>query len=108
VKRKRTFVLESPTIKDRQLIAVIVSRAVDELVTLFLRGDLIDLMADLALCRRRYRLDLERLFTLDRDEFLREILRINHNIDRETGKLPEGFTARYLPEKKMARERRSV
>jgi hypothetical protein len=82
--------------KDRQLIVVIVSRAVDELVTLFLRGDLVDLMADLALCHRRYRLDLERLFILDKDEFAREITNISHRIDRETGKIPEGFTPRYL------------
>jgi hypothetical protein len=85
--------------KDRQLITVIVSRAVDELVTLFLRGDLIDLMADLALCHRRYRLDLEKLFTLGKDEFAREITTINHRINRMTGKLPEGFTPRYLKQK---------
>jgi hypothetical protein len=89
--------------KDRQLVAVIVSRAVDELVTLFLRGDLIDLMADLALCHRRYRLDLETLFTLDKDGFCREITNINHRIDRKTGKMPEGFTPRYLKKKETVK-----
>jgi hypothetical protein len=88
--------------KDRQLIVAIVCRAVDELVTLFLRGDLVDLMADLALCRRRYRLDLEKLFTLGRDEFCREITNINHRINRKTGEMPEGFMPRYLKKKEAA------
>jgi hypothetical protein len=91
--------------KDRQLISVIVSRAVDELVTLFLRGDFIDLMADLALCRRRYRLDLEKLSALGRDEFCREITNINHRIDRKTGEMPEGFMPRYLRKKETAKGR---
>jgi hypothetical protein len=85
--------------KDWPRIERIVCRAVDELVTLFLRGDLIDLMADLALCRRRYRLDLEKLFSLGKNEFAREITTINHRINRKTGKLPEGFTPRYLKKK---------
>ena len=89
--------------KNRRLIAVIVSRAVDELVTLFLRGDLVDLMADLALCNRRYRLDLERLFTLGGDDFCREITNINHRIDRKTGKMPEGFMPRYLKKKEAVK-----
>jgi hypothetical protein len=89
--------------KDRQRITVIVSRAVDELVTLFLRGDLVDLMADLALCRRRYRLDLEKLSALGRDDFCREITNINHRIDRKTGKMPEGFTPRYLKKKETVK-----
>jgi hypothetical protein len=87
--------------KDRRLIVAIAARAVDELVTLFLRGDLIDLMADLTLCHRRYRLDLEQLFALDKSEFLQEIVHINHNVDRKTGKMPEGFTPR-CPLKKEA------
>jgi hypothetical protein len=91
------------TEKDRQFVTAIVSRAVDELVTLFLRGDLIDLMADLALCHRRYRLDLEKLFTLGRDEFAREITTINHRVNRKTGKMPEGFTPRYLRKKETAK-----
>jgi hypothetical protein len=89
--------------KDRQLITVIVSRAVDELITLFLWGDLIDLMADLALCHRRYRLDLEKLFTLGKDEFAREITTINHRINRKTGKMPEGFMPRYLKKKETVK-----
>ena len=89
--------------KDRRLITVIVSRAVEELVTLFLRGDLFDLMADLTLCRRRYRLDLEKLSALGRDDFFREITSINHRIDRKTGKMPEGFPPRYPREKREAK-----
>jgi hypothetical protein len=85
--------------RDRRLIAVITSRAVDELVAPFLRGDLIDLMADLALCHRRYRLDFEKLFTLGRDEFHQELIRINRLIDRKTGKMPERFMPRYLKKK---------
>jgi hypothetical protein len=85
--------------KDRSLITAIVSRAVDELVTLFLRGDLIDLMADLALCRRRCRLDLEQLYAAGRDEFFKEIININRLIDRKTGKMPGSFTPRYLKKK---------
>jgi hypothetical protein len=82
--------------KDQQRIIEIVSRAVEELVTLFLRGDLVDLMADLALCHRRYRLDFEKLFFLGRDDFCREITNISHRIDRETGKMPEDFLPRHL------------
>jgi hypothetical protein len=89
--------------KDRQLIAVIVSRAVDELVTLFLRGDLVDLTADLVLCHRRYRLDLEKLSTLGRDEFFQAIIRINRLIDRKTGKIPERFIPRYLLKKETGK-----
>jgi hypothetical protein len=88
--------------KDRQLIVGIVCRAVDELVMLFLRGDLVDLMADLALCHRRYRLDLEKLFTLNKDEFAWETTNINHRINRKTGKMPEGFMPRYLKKKEGA------
>jgi hypothetical protein len=91
--------------RDRQLIVAIACRAVDETVTIFLRGDLIDLMTDLVLCRRRYRLDLERLFTLGRDDFCREITSINHRIDRDTGKMPEGFMPRYLLEEKAVKGR---
>jgi hypothetical protein len=91
--------------KDRQLIAVIVSRAVDELVTLFLRGDLIDLMADLALCHRRYRLNLEKLSSLGRDDFCREITNINHRVNRDTGEMPEGFMLRYLLKRETAKGR---
>jgi hypothetical protein len=90
--------------KDRQLVVAIACRAVDELVTIFLRGDLVDLMTDLALCHRRYRLDLEKLFTLGRDDFCREITNINHRIDRGTGKIPEGFIPRHLLNKKAVRE----
>ena len=93
--------------KDRQLITVIVIRAVDELVALFLLGDLFDLMADLALCRRRYRLDLEKLSALGRDDFFREIININHHIDRKTGKMPEGFMSRCLPEKEAVIRRKA-
>jgi hypothetical protein len=89
--------------RDRQLIVGIVCRAVDELVTLFLRGDLVDLMADLALCHRRYRLDLKRLSALGKDEFCREITTINHRIDRKTGEMPEGFMPRYLKKKEAAK-----
>lgn len=85
--------------KDRQLIVAIACRAIEELVTLFLRGDLVDLMADLALCHHRYRLDLEKLFTLGRDDFCREITNINHRINRNTGKMPQGFTPRHLKQK---------
>jgi hypothetical protein len=88
--------------KDRRLIAGIITRAVEELVTVFLRGDLIDLMEDLALCRRRYRLDLEKLSALGRDDFFRETLNINRHINRKTGKMPEGFIPRYLLENKEA------
>jgi hypothetical protein len=89
--------------KDRQLIAVIACRAVDEMVTIFLRGDLVDFITDLALCRRRYRLDLEKLFTLGKEEFFRETTNINHRINRNTGKLPEGFIPRHLLKKEEAR-----
>jgi hypothetical protein len=89
--------------KDRRLIVAIAVRAVDELVTIFLRGDLIDLMADLALCHRRYRLDLERLLTLGKDDFLREITNINHRVNRNTGKMPEGFTPRCLLKKEAVK-----
>jgi hypothetical protein len=85
--------------KDRRLIVAIVSRAVDEMVTLFLRGDLVDLMADLTVCHRRYRLDLETLSALGRDDFFREITNINHRVNRKTGEMPEGFTPRYPPKK---------
>ena len=85
--------------KHRRLIVDIACRAVDELVPLFLRGDLFDLMADLALYHRRYRLDFEKLSALGRDDFCREITNINHRINRETGEMPEGFTPRYLKKK---------
>jgi hypothetical protein len=85
--------------KDRDRIVSIVCRAVDELVTLFLRGDLVDLMADLALCHRRYRLDLDGLLAAGKDDFIREIIRINHRIDRKTGKLLDGFAPRFLAKK---------
>jgi hypothetical protein len=88
--------------KDRQLIVAIACRAVDELVTLFLRGDLVDLMADLALCHRRYRLDLEKLFTLGKDEFCQETTNISHRINRKTGEMPEGFMPRCLKKKEAA------
>jgi hypothetical protein len=81
--------------KDWPCIERIVSRAVDELIPLFLRGDLFDLMADLTLCHRRYRLNLEQLATAGQDEFFQEIIRINRTIDRKTGKLPEGVMPRY-------------
>jgi hypothetical protein len=89
--------------KDRRLIMDIVSRAVEELVTLFLRGDLVDLMADLALCHSRYRLDLERLFILGKEDFCREITNINHRINRNTGKMPEGFAPRCLKKKEAVK-----
>jgi hypothetical protein len=87
--------------KDRQRIEGIVSRAVDELVTLFLRGDLFGLMADLALCRRQ--LDLEQLYAAGKNEFFQEVIRINRSIDRKTGRLPEGFTPRYPPNRKAVK-----
>jgi hypothetical protein len=91
--------------KDWQLIAAIVSRAVDEMVTLFLLGDLVDLMADLALCHRRYRLDLEKLFTLGKDDFCREITGISRCVNRNTGEMPEGFMPRYLLKKEAVKGR---
>jgi hypothetical protein len=91
--------------KDRQCIAAIACRAVEETVTIFLRGDLFDLMADLALCHHRYRLDLEKLLALGKDEFLRETTNINHRINRETGEMPEGFMPRYLKKKEAAKRR---
>jgi hypothetical protein len=87
--------------KDRQLIMEIVSRAVDEAVTIFLRGDLVGLEADLARCRRR--LDLKRLSAAGKDEFFQEIIRINRSIDRKTGKLPEAFTPRFLKKKEAVK-----
>jgi hypothetical protein len=89
--------------RDRQLIVGIVCRAVDEMVTIFLRGDLVNLMADLALCHRRYRLDLKGLSVLGKDEFCREITNINHRINRKTGEMPEGFMPRYLKKKDAVR-----
>jgi hypothetical protein len=56
-------------------------------------------MADLALCHRRYRLDLEQLFIAEKDEFFQEINRISRLIDRKTGKMPERFMPRYLKQK---------
>jgi hypothetical protein len=85
--------------KDRQLIVAIVCRAVDELVTLFLRGDINDLKADLTLCHHRYRLDLEKLFILGKDEFRREIININHLVNRKTGEMPKAFIPRHLKKK---------
>lgn len=81
---------------DRRLIMNIVSRAVDEMVTIFLRGDLVDLLSDLALCHRRYRLDLEKLSALGKEEFLREIVNINRHVRRKTGEMPKGFMPRHL------------
>jgi hypothetical protein len=89
--------------KDRQLITAIVSRAVEELVTIFLWGDLFDLMADLALCHRRYRLDLERLSALSGEEFFWEITNINHHINRRTGNIPERFMPRCLLKKEAVK-----
>jgi hypothetical protein len=60
-------------------------------------------MADLALCHRRYRLDLERLSTLGRDEFLLEITNLNRRIDRDTGKMPEDFLPRHLLKKEAVK-----
>jgi hypothetical protein len=85
--------------RDRQLIAAIVIRAADELVTLSLRGDINDLMADIALCHHRYRLDLEKLFILGKDEFRREIININRLVNRKTGEMPKAFMPRHLKKK---------
>jgi hypothetical protein len=82
--------------KDQDRITAIVCRAVDDLVTIFLRGNLVDLMADLALCHRRYHLDLDGLLAAGKDEFMREITFINRHIDRRTGKMPEGLMPRFL------------
>jgi hypothetical protein len=87
--------------KDRQLIVGIVCWAVDEMVTLFLRGDINDLKADLALCHRRYRLDLEKLFIFGKDEFRREIININHLVNRKTGEMLKAFIPRHLKKKEV-------
>jgi hypothetical protein len=85
--------------EDQGFIAAILDRAVEELVTLFLRGDIFDLASDIAICHRRYRLDLEGLAAAGKDEFAQEIILINHNINRKTGRFSAGFLPRHLKRK---------
>jgi hypothetical protein len=63
--------------KNRELILKIASRAIEENLTIFLKGDFITLMDDLTACHKRTPLDFEKLLASSRPNFRHDILGIN-------------------------------